>query len=130
MHRFLILLFENNDVIRAPDKILPRKFSRRPCSNQDLYTFIIDKNPGPVFSKCFAVGAALPRVSVETDAPCNLGSLRKSPAPTYFRKILTLQTPDNAFSSLFRREKSLIVLCHFLELTITVYIEHFLLETL
>ena len=47
----------------------------------------------------------------------------------YFRKILTFQTPDNAFFSLFRQEKSLTALCHLLELTITVYIEHFLLET-
>ena len=47
----------------------------------------------------------------------------------YFRKILTFQTPDNAFSSLFRREKSLTVIYHLLELTITVYTEHFLLET-
>ena len=31
-----------------------------------------------VFSKCFAVGVASPRVSVETDVPCNLGGLEKS----------------------------------------------------
>ena len=44
-------------------------------------------------------GVALPRVSVETDVPCNLGSLRKSPTPPNFQKILTFQAPDNAFSS-------------------------------
>ena len=62
-----------------------------------------------VFSKCFAAGVALLRVSVETDVPCNLGGLRTSFAPLSFRKVLTF---------------------HLLGLTITVYIEHFLLEEL
>ena len=54
-----------------------------------------------MFSKCFAVGVALPRVIVETDVPCKLGGLEKSPAPLSFRKILTFQTIRNAFSSPF-----------------------------
>lgn len=62
-----------------------------------------------MFSKYFAVRVVLPRVRVETD--------------------LIFQTHGNAFTGLFRREKSLTVIYHLLELTITVYIEHFLLET-
>ena len=58
-----------------------------------------------VFSKCFAAGVALLRVSVETDVPCNLGGLRTSFAP-------------------------LVLTFHLLGLTITVYTEHFLLEEL
>ena len=70
-----------------------------------------------VFSKCLPVGVALQRISVESDVSYNLGGLGKSLASPSFRNILTFQSLGNAFSSLFRQEKFLIVLCYLLGLT-------------